>query len=50
MGYAWAVGMQAGYWLCHITGIDWIWEMPCDGHDYLVCRLDTGWHVRGIEV
>ena len=28
--------MQAGSWLFHVAGIDWAWEMSCDGHDYVV--------------
>ena len=32
VGWALAVS-HYGHWLCHITGIDWTWEMPYDGHD-----------------
>ena len=29
------------------TGMEWAWEIPCDGHDYLVCRLGMGYVTQG---
>ena len=47
VGYAWAVGMWTGHWLCHFTGIDRACEMSYEGHDYLSRRLDIGSVIRG---